>query len=118
LGIIIGSVIAFAVGQLLDVVIFQKLKRATGNKMIWIRATGSTLFSQLIDSFIVVFIAFYVFGKWNLTQVINVALVGYIYKSAMAVLLTPVLYLVHFFIDKYLGKENALQLSEEALMAA
>ena len=118
LGIIIGSVVAFVVGQMLDVTIFQKLKKVTGNRFMWIRATGSTLFSQLIDSILVVFIAFYVFGKWNLTQVLNVALVGYIYKSSMAVILTPVLYLVHYAIDKYLGKDNARQLSNEALMAA
>ena len=118
LGIIIGSIVAFMAGQLLDVYIFQKLKKATGNKMIWLRATGSTIISQMVDSFVVVFIAFYVFGNWSMLQVINVALVGYFYKTFMAFSLTPVLYVIHNMIDNYLGKENAAQLSHEALMAA
>ena len=59
LGIIIGSLLAFLVGQVLDALVFRKLRQFTQNKFIWLRATGSTLFSQLIDSFVVIFIAFF-----------------------------------------------------------
>lgn len=114
LGIIIGSLTAFMIGQFLDVFVFQRLRRVTGSKMIWLRATGSTLVSQLIDSFVVLFIAFYVFSNWDFSQVMAVGIINYIYKFAVAILLTPVLYLGHFLIDNYLGKKEAEALAEEA----
>ncbi len=80
LGIIIGSLTAFLIGQLLDVFVFQQLRRVTGNRKIWLRATGSTLVSQLIDSFVVLIIAFYLFGNWSWSQVFSVAIINYIYK--------------------------------------
>jgi uncharacterized integral membrane protein (TIGR00697 family) len=114
LGIIIGSLVAFLIGQLLDVYVFQKLRKITGPKMIWLRATGSTLISQFVDSFVVLGIAFYIFGNWSIEQVIAVGIVNYIYKFSVAILLTPVLYVGHGLIDRYLGEELALQLTEEA----
>jgi len=114
LGIIIGSLIAFLIAQLLDVFIFQRLRALTGKKMIWLRATGSTLISQFIDSFVVLGIAFYIFGNWPLTQILSVGIINYIYKFAIAILLTPLLYAAHFFIDKYLGKEIADKMANEA----
>lgn len=114
LGIIIGSLTAFLIGQLLDVFVFHRLRRLTGPRMIWLRATGSTLFSQLIDSFVVLFIAFYIFGKWNLTQVASVGLVNYFFKFFAAIAMTPLVYLGHYLIDRYLGKEEADKIAEEA----
>jgi len=114
LGIIIGSLIAFLIGQLLDVFIFQKLRKYTGSKMIWLRATGSTLVSQFVDSFVVLGIAFYIFGNWSLSQVVAVGVINYIYKFVVAIVLTPVIYLAHNLIDSYLGKEQASQMTQEA----
>lgn len=114
LGIIIGSLIAFLIGQLLDVVVFQKLRRITGNSKIWLRATGSTLVSQFVDSFVVLFIAFYIFGNWPMAQVLAVGIVNYIYKFSVAIILTPVLYLAHYLIDNYLGQELAEDMMREA----
>lgn len=114
LGIIIGSLTAFLVGQLLDVFVFQKLRKITGNNHIWLRATGSTLVSQLIDSFLVLFIAFYVFGNWPMAQIFSVGIVNYIYKFAIAILITPLLYLAHYLIDNYLGEKLAHQMTQEA----
>lgn len=109
LGIIIGSLTAFLVGQLLDAFVFRGLRRLTGEKKVWLRATGSTLISQLIDSFVVLFLAFYFLApeenKWSLAQVSSVGIINYIYKFLVAILLTPVIYLAHYLIDKYLGKE-------------
>jgi queuosine precursor transporter len=107
LGIIIGSLTAFLVGQILDASVFQYLRSITGSSKIWLRATGSTLVSQLIDSFVVLGIAFYVFGNWSLAQVAAVGLINYLYKATTAVLLTPLLYIAHALIDKYLGREAA-----------
>ena len=61
--IIVGSITAFLVSQLIDVTIFHYVKNRTGNKMIWLRSTGSTVISQLFDSFIVLGIAFWMTGK-------------------------------------------------------
>ncbi len=116
LGIIIGSLIAFLIGQLLDVYVFQKLRKITGERKIWLRATGSTLVSQLVDSFVVLFIAFYVLGNpsWSFKMVIAVGIINYIYKFTVAIILTPLLYLAHGIIDNYLGKEQAHEIMEEA----
>jgi uncharacterized integral membrane protein (TIGR00697 family) len=114
LGIILGSLTAFLIAQLLDVIVFQRLRRLTGKKMIWLRATGSTLVSQLIDSFVVLGIAFYVFGNWSLEQITSVGIINYIYKFAIAIILTPLLYIAHYLIDNYLGHEVADKMADEA----
>jgi uncharacterized integral membrane protein (TIGR00697 family) len=114
LGIIFGSLTAFLLGQLIDVYVFQKLRAVTGPKMIWLRATGSTLVSQFIDSFVVLGIAFYVFGNWSLTQIAAVGLINYVYKFTVAMALTPVLYIAHGLIDRYLGKDLSEKMTEEA----
>jgi queuosine precursor transporter len=114
LGIIIGSLTAFLIAQLLDVFIFQQLRQLTGKRMIWLRATGSTLVSQLIDSFVVLGIAFYLFGNWSMEQIFSVGIINYIYKFIMAIALTPILYVAHYFIDMYLGQDVADRMAEEA----
>lgn len=110
--IIIGSLVAFLIGQLTDVFVFQRLRKVTGTRLLWLRATGSTLVSQLIDSFVVLFIAFY--GVFSNQQIIAIGITNYIYKFAVAILLTPVIYGGHYVIDRYLGKENAEKISAEA----
>jgi uncharacterized integral membrane protein (TIGR00697 family) len=110
--IIIGSLTAFLIGQLIDAFFFQRLKKMTGNKMLWVRATGSTLISQLIDSFVVLYIAFA--GIFENDQLFSIAITNYIYKFIVAILLTPVIYFGHFMIDQYLGREHAERISAEA----
>lgn len=114
MGIIIGSLVAFLVGQLLDAFVFKKLRRITKNKMLWLRATGSTLFSQLFDSFLVLYIAFFVFGNWDIEQIFAVGSVNYLYKLIVAIGLTPIIYLAHNLIDRYLGKDAANKMVKEA----
>jgi uncharacterized integral membrane protein (TIGR00697 family) len=92
--------------------VFQKLRTATGSKLLWLRATGSTLVSQLVDSFVVLFIAFY--GTYSNDQIIAIGITNYIYKFAVAVLLTPLIYVGHSAIDNYLGKANAEKIAEHA----
>lgn len=106
LGIITGSLTAFLISQIIDATVFEKIKKTTGNKHIWLRATGSTLISQLIDSFLVIGIAFYAFGNWTISQWMNVSLNNYFYKFFVAILFTPLLYLAHYCIEKYLKKET------------
>lgn len=114
LWIIVGSLIAFLVGQFLDVTVFEFFKSKTGDEKIWLRATGSTLVSQLIDSFIVLFIAFYIGAGWSLSQVLAVCTMNYIYKAIIAVSSTPLIYLAHFAIDRYLSTPNEQTPTESA----
>ncbi|MFM6948667.1 MAG: queuosine precursor transporter [Aquirufa sp.] len=106
LGIILGSLSAFLVSQLIDAYVFENIKNKTGKKHIWLRATGSTLISQFIDSILVIGIAFYAFGNWSFSEWMNVSFNNYFYKFFVAILFTPLLYLAHYFIEKYLQKEN------------
>lgn len=107
--IIVGSITAFLIGQMVDVLIFHRIKKFTGEKALWLRATGSTVISQLIDSFVVIFIAFYLNPTyhWSWQMVAAIGLVGYTYKFIIALAMTPILYLVHGIIDSYLGKDLA-----------
>ena len=120
--IIVASLIAFLVSQILDVFVFHKIKRVTGEGRIWLRATGSTLVSQLIDSFVVLFVAFYIAPRvagniepWSLAQVMAICVGNYIYKFVVAVVLTPVIYGVHYIIEKYLGAATADQMKNAAM---
>ncbi|MDO7875693.1 queuosine precursor transporter [Hymenobacter sp. ASUV-10] len=113
-GIVVGSIVAFIIGQVLDATVFQGLRKLTGGRYVWLRATGSTLISQLVDSYVVLYVAFFVFGNWSAKQVVNVANTNYWYKFAAAILLTPVLYVAHFLIDRYLGPDDTQGLQSEA----
>ena len=113
--IIFGSIVAFLIGQLVDVLVFQAVKRRTGEKMIWLRATGSTVVSQFIDSFVVLLIAFHWGGpRWPLGLVLSIGLMNYAYKFIVAVLSTPVVYAAHGIIERYLG-DQAETLRREAM---
>ena len=111
--IIIGSVIAFILGQLIDVYAFHYIRKITGHRWLWLRATGSTVISQLIDSYVVLLVAFYLMGKWTFHEILILGTIQYIYKVSLAVLLTPVVYLVHSMVDNYIGKSGAQEVIEE-----
>ncbi|MGH1339674.1 MAG: queuosine precursor transporter [Aureispira sp.] len=113
--IIVGSLIAFLVGQVVDAVLFRRIKIITGQKNIWIRATVSTLFSQLIDSYLVLYIAFVIGADWSMTQLWSIGTANYVYKVGIAILFIPLLYLIHRVIQAYLGKEVATELKQLAL---
>jgi queuosine precursor transporter len=104
--IIVGSIVAFMVSQLIDVTVFWYFKNKTGDQKIWLRTTGSTVISQLFDSFIVLGIAFWLPGKINFETFLSSAITGYTFKLSIAVLLTPLIYLGHYLIRKYLADEK------------
>ncbi len=114
LWIIVGSLVAFLVAQIVDVGVFHRIKAATGEDKIWLRATGSTLVSQFLDSFVVVFIALYIGQKLPFVQVLAISIMSYIYKGTMAIILTPVIYGVHRLIDNYLGPQLAAEMKSAA----
>lgn len=123
LWIIIASLIAFLVSQGVDVFVFWLVRDRTGGAMLWLRSTGSTVVSQLIDTFIIMGIAFYLpsvlelvpedrritFGHYMLMSSSN-----YGYKVIIAVLLTPLIYAGHGIIDKILGHNESDHLIDKA----
>lgn len=113
--IIAGSLVAFMVSQLVDVWVFHKIKKVTGERKVWLRATGSTVVSQLIDSFIVLFIAFKIGKDWSYQRVIAICLVNYSYKFIMAVILTPLIYLIERMIENYLGEKTTSEMKLAAM---
>ena len=116
--IIGGSLVAFLGGQLIDVTVYHRIRRRTGNRHAWLRATGSTAVSQLVDSFVVLYIAF-VLGPqhWGWSLFLAVATLNYAYKMLAAIALIPLLYLARAGIHRYLGRERADTLRVQAALA-
>ena len=106
--IIVGSIVAFLFSQLIDVYVFWAFKKVTGDKHIWLRATGSTMVSQLVDTFVVQFIAFVLPGKWAFDDFLTNASWGYAFKLLVALALIPLIYVGHYVIGKYLHKKDHL----------
>jgi len=104
--IIVGSITAFLISQLIDVLVFWFIRSYTGKRLIWARATGSTIVSQFIDTFVVSFIAFVIPGKMSLADWLNLGINNYVSKLIIAVLITPGIYVVHWIVDWYLRKEE------------
>lgn len=104
--IIVGSITAFLTSQLIDVYIFWLFRNKTGGKMIWLRATGSTVVSQLIDTFVVQYIAFVLPGKWAFNEFLVNASWGYAFKLLVAVCLIPLIYAGHYAIKRFLRKDS------------
>jgi len=112
---ICGSIIAFLIGQLIDVVIFHRILKVTGDRFVWLRATASTAVSQLLDSFIVLYIAFVIGPQhWSIPQFLAVGCVNYVYKMSAAIVLIPLLYIARGLIERYLGHAEAERLRKEA----
>ena len=101
LWIIVGSVTAFALSQLVDVGVFWLVRHKTGGRYLWMRATGSTVVSQLIDSIVIIAIAFWLPGKVKTSEFLTVAASNYSFKLIFALGITPLLYAGHAAIDRF-----------------
>lgn len=118
--IVLASLLAFAIAQFVDAWTFTWLRRKTGGKMLWLRSQGSTVASQLIDTFVVIFVAFVVIPDllgnehMGLGQALVIAVTNYVYKFVIAVLITPLLYFVHGAVEGWLGHEAAAALTHAA----
>ncbi|EQA37179.1 putative membrane protein [Leptospira inadai serovar Lyme str. 10] len=110
--VIAGSVIAYLIGQLIDIQIFHLIRKRTKNRFIWLRATGSTIVSQLLDSYVVIFVAYW--GQYEFGVLNSISSTNFVYKMAIAIGITPIIYLSHAIIEKYLGEE-AHKMAEHAL---
>lgn len=115
MNIIVGSISAFLLGQLIDSQVFRRIKKWTGEKNIWARATISTLVSQFIDSIVVTYVAFTLFRGVPVGQTMAWAFTAYAYKFMIALLMTPVIYIIHWGVEKYLGKNTAAEMKRSAM---
>ena len=110
--IILGSLVAYLIGQLADITLFHWLRRLTEGRMLWLRATGSTFGSQFLDTIIVLTVAFA--GQLRFQEILAITLFNYSYKFIIAIIITPVIYLFHWVMDRYLGHETATEMIEQA----
>lgn len=110
--IIFGSLVAYLVGQLADITLFHWLRNLTEGRMLWLRATGSTFGSQFLDTLIVLTVAFA--GQLRFQEILAITLFNYSYKFVIAVVITPIIYLFHWVMDRYLGHETAREMIEQA----
>jgi uncharacterized integral membrane protein (TIGR00697 family) len=104
--VIVGSIAAFLISQLLDAFVFDWIKRKTGNRFVWLRSTGSTLISQFIDSYIVLYIGFVLGGSLTFSEYMIIAPTNYMLKLLISLSLTPLIYLGHFLVRKYLKHDD------------
>ena len=105
--VIVGSIVAFLFSQLLDAYLFSWIKSKTGDRYIWLRSTGSTVFSQIIDTYIVLYIGFVLPGSLSFEEFFKIAPTNYVLKLLIAVLLTPFIYIGHAAIRSYLKNARA-----------
>src|SRR6202000_2104487 len=90
--IFFASLVAYVAGQLVDIGVFQFAKRMTQSRHIWLRSTGSTLISQLIDTVLVTTIAFS--SKLTHGELRDTVISQYVVKVLFAVALTPIIYAI------------------------
>lgn len=96
----LSSMTAFLLASLVDISVFFLLKRLTGNRMLWLRATGSTAISQLFDTVVIQALAFG--DKLTPAEYFNVVSTSYLIKLAVAIFITPVIYGLHVVIERLL----------------
>lgn len=98
---IVASLTAYVVAQFVDIAVFHALKRATHSRFVWLRSTGSTVVSQLIDTVVINLVAWV--GILSADQILNVVMSSYSLKVLIAVGLTPLIYLAHALVSRGLG---------------
>lgn len=118
MGIILASVVAFAISQLVDVFVFSRVRQKTGGRLLWARATGSTVVSQFVDTFVISYLAFVLPGHLSFEQFVKLGFVSYIYKVGVAIVITPLCYLGHRAVRWFLGDDEANRLVQDAHSAS
>jgi uncharacterized integral membrane protein (TIGR00697 family) len=98
---IVASMVAYLTAQFVDIGVFHVLKRLTQNRFLWLRATGSTAVSQLVDTVAISFVAWS--GVLPVADIVKMIGTAYVMKLGIAVGLTPFIYLGHALIERWLG---------------
>jgi len=94
--LITASMVAYLFAQFIDVRVFHFWKKLTNGKHLWLRNNGSTIASQLIDTTLVISILFV--GVWDTNQILSAIIDGWIFKMLMALIDTPIIYAVIYFL--------------------
>jgi queuosine precursor transporter len=110
---IIASLVAFIASQMVDSFVFWLIRKRTGGKLMWLRSTSSTVISQLIDTFIVQFVAFVLPGVWTYSEFAKNASFAYVLKIIIAICLIPLILILHKVLDRYFGEEEAHKMIEK-----
>jgi len=108
----IASLTAYVVGQLLDISIFFSLRKLTGHRFLWLRSTGSTVLSQAVDTLVVSFVLFS--GTKSTSFILHIARNSYIVKLALAIGLTPLIYLGHALLRRHFHVSEVLVKDSDA----
>mgnify|MGYP006274747297 CR=1 FL=1 len=90
--IVFASIIAFLCGQLSNSWTLIQIKKRTDGKKLWARLIGSTIVGELVDT--VVFTVIASLGRLSFEEFLNYLVVGYLYKTALEVILLPVTFRV------------------------
>ena len=103
---IVASLCAYLVSQFVDIGVFHLLKKVTGGRLLWLRASGSTAVSQLIDTITINFVAWS--GMMSAGKIVNIIYSAYGLKLLIAIGLTPLIYLCHSLVQRGLGIQPIL----------
>lgn len=106
LSVVVASLAAFCMSQIVDIVVYQKIKNLTRGKWLWLRSNISVYLGQTMDTFIFVNIVFY-----DLPQKWMILFGSLALKIFVSFLMTPVVYLIVFTVNRYLDY-NTLAFSE------
>jgi uncharacterized integral membrane protein (TIGR00697 family) len=98
-----ASLGAYLIAQLTDIAVFHRLKRLTANRLLWLRATGSTAVSQLVDTVVIQSLAWV--GTPQESLIPKLILTSYLVKLVVAVGLTPLVYAGHALVGRALGMQ-------------
>jgi hypothetical protein len=101
--IIVGSVVAFAVSQWVDAVVFVRLRAWLGGRHVEVRAVLSTIVSQVVDTLTVNAVAFGLSGKLGWTEVLTVSAGNYVWKFLVALGTAPVIGVAHRFVGPWIA---------------
>ena len=95
---IAASMTAYLVAQFVDISVFHFLKRITRQRLLWLRASGSTVISQLVDTVTISTVAWV--GILGFDSIVQIAISSYVMKVLIAIGLTPLIYAGHALIER------------------
>ncbi len=101
--ILVASMTAYVVAQLIDIAVFTRIKALTRGRFLWLRATGSTVISQLVDTVIIQSLVWS--GNLSIPKLTNLVIASWVGKVLIALLLTPLIYAGHAIVERVLKIE-------------
>jgi queuosine precursor transporter len=107
-----ASMVAFLTGNLIDIWAFHAIKKVTGERFLWLRSTGSTAISQMVDTIVINAL---VWGtKVTFSEYVTIVIASYVIKLVAAIVVTPIIYALHTLLEKRFGIEPDHATDDEA----